>query len=344
MRIDLKFDEAEITVATAINGIDQPIKGLTKPQFDLWVKCKPGYAFSTVHPKASWFNSTRIAPNQPAPTVAASMDGKSASGFYHWSEPRRIYNRELGRLQTFPDDFSVDDVGYIVGMSVPPFMMQRIADQIAKQFFRSDIISNELRIGPWNLTDLSGVKKNGLKVLSTFSCGGGSTMGYKLAGFEVIGCVEIDQEMADIYLKNHNPKYLYRMAIQQFNEIPDEELPKEFFDIDILDGSPPCSTFSMAGSREKKWGESNKFREGQANQILDDLFFHFIETTRKLRPKVVVAENVKGLILGNAKGYVKEIFKGFKAAGYETQLFLLNASKMGVPQRRERTFFIANRL
>jgi DNA (cytosine-5)-methyltransferase 1 len=116
------------------------------------------------------------------------------------------------------------------------------------------------------------------------------------------------------------------------------------FDIDILDGSPPCSSFSMAGSREDAWGESKKFREGQAEQVLDDLFFHFVKTATKLRPKVVVAENVKGLIMGNARGYVKEIFEAFRKAGYETQLFLLNASRMGVPQARERTFFVARRI
>lgn len=44
-----------------------------------------------------------------------------------------------------------------------------------------------------------------------------------------------------------------------------------------------------------------------------------------------MAENVKGLIIGNAKGYVKQIFREFNEAGYETQLFLLNAAAMGVP-------------
>ena len=78
-------------------------------------------------------------------------------------------------------------------------------------------------------------------------------------------------------------------------------------------------------------------------QRLDDLFFVFIEAVAKLRPKVVVAENVKGLILKNARGYVNEIIKGFNSAGYTVQVFLLNAAKMGVPQSRERVFFIAQR-
>lgn len=200
-----------------------------------------------------------------------------------------------------------------------------------------------LKTGPWKLTDLESIPKNGKTVFSCFHCGGGSTMGYKLSGFDVLGGVEIDPKMMGIYKANHNPKHSYLMSITKFNKLPQSELPKELFNLDILDGSPPCSSFSMAGSREKKWGEKKKFREGQAEQILDDLFFHFIETARMLQPKVVVAENVKGLVIGKAKGYVKQIFNMFNLAGYETQLFLLNSAFMGVPQRRERTFFIARR-
>lgn len=198
-------------------------------------------------------------------------------------------------------------------------------------------------IGPWNLSDLDKIEGNGMKVFSCFHCGGGSTMGYKLAGFGVLGGVEIDPEMMAVYRANHKPKHSYLMGVQDFIKIPDDKLPEELFKLDILDGSPPCSSFSMAGSREKKWGGEHHFREGQAAQHLDDLFFDFIAVAKKLRPKVVIAENVKGLIQGNAKGYVKQIFEGFREAGYTTQLFLLNAAAMGVPQRRERTVFVAAR-
>ena len=202
----------------------------------------------------------------------------------------------------------------------------------------------ELKHGDWNLTDLKDVQQNGLSVFSCFHCGGGSTMGYKLAGYNVLGGVEIDPKMMALYKENHKPKHSYLMGVKEFCEIPDKELPKELFDLDILDGSPPCSSFSMAGNREKNWGDKKKFREGQAEQVLDDLFFDFIDIAKKLKPRVIVAENVKGLIQGNARGYVKQIFKAFKDAGYSCQLFLLNAAFMGVPQQRERVFFIANRI
>ena len=168
-------------------------------------------------------------------------------------------------------------------------------------------------------------------------------MGYKLAGFNMLGGVEIDPEMMAIYRANHKPKHSYLMGVQQFNELPLDDLPDELKNLDLLDGSPPCSVFSMAGKREKKWGSEHHFREGQQKQRLDDLFMHFIEVGQRLQPKVIVAENVKGLILGNAKGYVKEIFAAFREAGYDAQLFLFNAARMGVPQARERTFFIARR-
>lgn len=202
-------------------------------------------------------------------------------------------------------------------------------------------------VGPWTLADLAagkvGSPKHGLKVFSAFHCGGGSTMGYKLAGYDVMGGVEIDPEMMAVYRKNHSPRHSFLEGVQDFVKHERYSLPLELFELDILDGSPPCSSFSMAGARDRDWGKEKKFREGQADQVLDDLFFHFIAMADMLRPRMVVAENVKGLVMGKARGYVAEIFAAFDRAGYEAQLFLLNASRMGVPQARERTFFIARR-
>ena len=195
----------------------------------------------------------------------------------------------------------------------------------------------------WWLKDLQNVPKNGLNVFSCFSCGGGSSMGYKLAGYNVIGNCEIDPRVAKVYEKNLHPKYPFLMDVRDFLNIPNEQLPDELFSLDVLDGSPPCSVYSTAGSREDAWGKEKVFREGQAEQRLDDLFFFFIQIANKLRPKVVIAENVSWLVKGNAKGYVNEIFKAFDEAGYSTQLFLFDSAYMGVPQSRQRCFFIARR-
>lgn len=184
--------------------------------------------------------------------------------------------------------------------------------------------------------------KNGLKVFSCFACGGGGTMGYKLAGCEVLGCCEIDPRMNKVYVKNHNPKYNYLMDIRDFNKLDD--LPEELYHLDILDGSPPCSTFSMAGQREKAWGVEKRFKEGQKLQTLDDLLFVFIDTVAKLKPKVAIMENVEGLLLGNAFEYVKEIYVRFRKIGYTVRHELLKGEFMGIPQTRHRVVFIATRL
>ena len=194
----------------------------------------------------------------------------------------------------------------------------------------------------WTLKDANFTKDKGT-VFSCFACGGGSSFGYKLAGFDVLGCNEIDPKMIEAYKTNHNPKYAYLEPIQTFKMRKD--LPKELYNLDILDGSPPCSSFSMAGNREKDWGKEKVFREGQAEQVLDTLFFDFIDLAKELQPKVVVAENVAGMMMGTAKEYVKKVYTEFQKAGYQLRIepYLLDASTMGVPQRRRRVFFIAIR-
>ena len=129
----------------------------------------------------------------------------------------------------------------------------------------------------WTLKDAVFTKDKG-KVFSCFACGGGSTMGYKLAGFDVIGCNEIDPKMMEAYKVNHNPKYSYLEPIQTFKLR--EDLPQELYELDILDGSPPCSSFSMAGNREKDWGKDKVFREGP---VFPAVFIQFsmYETNRK---------------------------------------------------------------
>ena len=65
------------------------------------------------------------------------------------------------------------------------------------------------------------------------------------------------------------------VELKRFGEArtPDFEVP---YHLDILDGSPPCTSFSTAGLREKTWGKQKKFREGQKLQTLDDLLVALI--------------------------------------------------------------------
>lgn len=165
-------------------------------------------------------------------------------------------------------------------------------------------------------------------------------MGYKLAGYHHLGGVELDPKIAAIYKENHHPEHMYNMDIRDFNELQD--LPVELYNLDLLDGSPPCSTFSTAGARENGWGKEKKFAEGQKLQTLDDLVFVYCNTIAKLKPKCCLLENVSGLVKGNAKSYAKRIAQRLNDIGYDVQVFLLNSATMGVPQARERVFFIGH--
>jgi len=196
----------------------------------------------------------------------------------------------------------------------------------------------------WSIKELD-KNKNNITVMSCFSGSGGSSMGYKLNGCTVLANVEIDKKQNLMYTKNLNPKYNYNMDIRDVVQMAkNKELPDELYELDILDGSPPCSTFSMAGLREKGWGKEKKFREGQKEQTLDDLFFVFGDLIKELKPKMVIGENVKGILMGAAKeGYAEPIIKMYKSMGYYAKYITLYANKMGVPQKRGRVFFIGVR-
>ena len=171
---------------------------------------------------------------------------------------------------------------------------------------------------------------------------GGSSQGYKMAGYDVIGCNEIDPRQMEIYLHNLKPKYHYLEDIRTFRLRDD--LPKELFELDILDASFPCSLFSNANLKaDDKKGKEVKFREGQAKQTLDDLAFETIKLVDKLKPKICVFENVKGLLNEKNKWYVEQIYKQFDNIGYRICHHLVNCADLGVPQKRERVFFFAVR-
>lgn len=165
-------------------------------------------------------------------------------------------------------------------------------------------------------------------------------MGYKLAGYDVIGCNEVDSKINNVYVQNHAPIYNFCCDIR---EMLGMDLPEELYSLDILDGSPPCSPFSMSGNRERDWGKEKRFKEGKHTQVIDTLFFDFIALAKRLRPKVIIAENVKGIVMGKAIAHLRRIYESFDDAGYYCQHFLLNSAYMGVPQRRERVFFVCLR-
>ena len=193
-----------------------------------------------------------------------------------------------------------------------------------------------------SMDEIAAIPWNGVHAVSTFSGCGGSSLGYKMAGFKVIWASEFIPAAAETYLANYPEAVLDTRDIRTVQ--PEEiltALGMEAGQLDLLDGSPPCASFSTAGARERGWGKTKVYSE--TRQRVDDLFFEFARILRGLQPKVFVAENVSGLVKGTAKGCFLEILSALKACGYRVRARLLDARWLGVPQARQRLIFIGVR-
>jgi DNA (cytosine-5)-methyltransferase 1 len=176
---------------------------------------------------------------------------------------------------------------------------------------------------------------NGHTVASTFSGTGGSSTGYRLAGFRVLWASEFVPAAAASYRANADPATV--LDTRDIREVRPDELPE----VDLLDGSPPCSDFSTQGNLSSGWGEVKSY--SSTSQRVDDLFFEFARIAEGLRPKVLIAENVSGLVRGVSKGYFKLILARLRDAGYRVEARLLDASWLGAAQERKRIIFVGVR-
>lgn len=181
------------------------------------------------------------------------------------------------------------------------------------------------------------------EAVSLFAGGGGSSTGYRMAGGKVLAVNEFIQEAVKTYKANWPTTKVLSGDVRKLSgqDILDA-IGREPGQLDILDGSPPCSAFSTAGSRSKGWGKTKKYSDATQENV-EDLFFDYIRILRDVRPKVFVAENVSGLAKGVAKGYLNQILRELRASGYEVSCKILDAQWLGVPQKRARTIFVGVR-
>ncbi len=183
---------------------------------------------------------------------------------------------------------------------------------------------------------------NGFNAVSLFSGCGGSSLGYRMAGFRVLWANEFVPAAQECYKLNHPGSILDTRDIRT---VQPEEILKttgiERGGLDLLDGSPPCASFSAAGKRSAGWGQVKAYSD--TKQRTDDLFFEYARLLEGLQPKVFVAENVSGLVKGAAKGYFLMILSRLKECGYRVQAKVLDAQWLGVPQMRARLIFVGVR-
>ena len=194
--------------------------------------------------------------------------------------------------------------------------------------------------------------QNKFTVISTFAGGGGSSTGYRLAGGNILCVNEFVEEARNTYKENYPntpilPDDIIKLSGQEFLDVTGLGVGE----LDILDGSPPCSAFSMAGNVSHGKGNTHKDAFGKTKGYSDikevsnieDLFFEFLRVADVIKPKVIIAENVAGLTMGEAKQYFNKIQNTFEKIGYDVCAKVLNSAYFGVPQTRSRVFFIGVR-
>ena len=205
----------------------------------------------------------------------------------------------------------------------------------------------------YTLQDTLDSEKRALfNVLSTFAGGGGSSTGYRLAGGKILAINEFVEEAQNTYRENYPNTTIVPGDIKKLTgTYLMEQAGIKVSELDILDGSPPCSAFSMAGSISHGGGNTHADAFNKTKQYSDikgvenveDLFFEFLRVAKDIKPKVIIGENVEGLTMGEAKEYFHKIQNTFEDIGYLIVADVLDASYFGVPQSRKRCFFIGVR-
>lgn len=170
------------------------------------------------------------------------------------------------------------------------------------------------------------------KVLDLFCGCGGISLGFKLAGCEIFGGIDINQDAINTFKHNFPESQAKCIDLASINNDEIHKIFENIQEVDIIIGGPPCQGFSSA-NRYKKEDEDPR----------NKLFFEYMKFVEIVRPKAVLIENVRGILTSN-NGYAKEkIYSIFNNLGYSISSRVLNASDYGVPQRRERAFFVALR-
>ena len=251
----------------------------------------------------------RIDYNKPSYTITTYFNRPGNGTYVHPNIDRVISVREAARLQSFKDDYyfygNKTDLLKQVGNAVPPILAMEIGKSI--------------------------IEKTGCNKSIDLFCGaGGMTSGFKNAGIQSILGNDFN-ESACITFKINNPEINVIC-----DDITEQNVKNQIIkigkenNIDIICGGPPCQGFSYAGKR---------FIDDPRNQLFKD----FVEVVRNLRPKIVVMENVEGILTFDKGNVYKQINELYKKLGYKIEGRVLLASNYGVPQKRKRVIIICVR-
>ncbi len=166
-------------------------------------------------------------------------------------------------------------------------------------------------------------------VIDLFSGAGGLSRGFFDAGFEIVLGIDFDDKALESFSKNHGKTKALKLDLYDLENV--KIIEKAFYEdnkkLDVLVGGPPCQGFSLAGKREED-DERNK------------LYKAMVKVAEKMKPKVIVLENVPGMLTLYGGAGKKRIFEDFENLGYSMSVKVLYAPDYGIPQIRKRAFFV----
>lgn len=251
----------------------------------------------------------RIDYNKPSYTITTYFNRPGNGTYVHPVHERVLSVREAARFQTFQDDYyffgNKSQLLKQVGNAIPTLLAYQIAREIKK-------------------------KTGCCKSIDLFCGAGGMTAGFKAAGIKSLLSNDIE-ESACTTLKINNPEIPILCGDITQTEIKDAiEKTARKGDVDIICGGPPCQGFSMAGFRS-------------ADDPRNQLFREFIDIVKRVNPKVIVFENVEGLLSYQGGKTYQEVHTLFSKLGYNTEGRTLMATDYAIPQKRKRVIIICTR-
>lgn len=175
-----------------------------------------------------------------------------------------------------------------------------------------------------------------MKIIDLFSGVGGLSLGFEWAGFETVASVDIWEDAIKTYNHNRKNKCGLTMDIDQFNSIEVRKILKQHKITGVI-GGPPCQGFSSArlsAISDETLG---------INEDRNHLYLEFFRTVKITKPDFFVIENVRGMATLNKGAFVNDILHRFGKLGYNIEYKIINAADYGVPQSRNRVFFIGLR-
>lgn len=219
------------------------------------------------------------------------------------------------------------------------------------QFSLFDDLEEDLK-PPYSVPSMEEIRSrplNGLTAVGTFSGSGGSSLGMQMAGFKVPVALEFTPQGAATYRANNPSTTVIERDVR---EVQPEEILElagvEQGELDLFEGSPPCSSFSGAGVRaggqyEDRVGKVKSYSEG-ISQRTDDLFEEWVRLVAGIRPKMLLAENVPEMARpGSAQKYLHMIQGMLHDLGYNTHARVYSSLNVGCATMRKRLVLLGVR-